>query len=115
MSVCPSVTLSLFGLLGASYGRVFGLVLHVLTKMIYDNIIYKAMMSYARDTKANMSNEEAASKIALNLMDHWIHCNVYTKSHKAVKDQVKYSCMRLYMCACIYKCASICVCICMCS
>ena len=50
-------------------------------------ILFQAMLYYVRDRK-KLTTDEAAHQLSLNLMDQWIHCNIYTKTRKAIKDQV---------------------------
>ena len=49
-------------------------------------------MYYTRESNVNTPGvhfrEEAASKVAYNIMETWIHCNVYTKAFQAVRRKV---------------------------
>ena len=45
-------------------------------------------LSPVRAGKTQRSKDDAASVIAHGLIDHWIHCNLYTLSHISVKKRL---------------------------
>ena len=48
----------------------------------------QAMIYLLRDKKKGFNLPSATRHVAVNVIDQWIHCNVYTKTDKAVKEQV---------------------------
>ena len=50
--------------------------------------VLQAMMGLMRDKKKGFTLQTAARRISINLIDQWIHCNVYTKADQNVQGQI---------------------------
>ena len=43
--------------------------------------VLQAMMGLLRNQKKGFTKKTAARRVAINLIDQWLHCNVYTKTN----------------------------------
>ena len=50
--------------------------------------IVQEMISLLRERSKGFTQKTAAKRIAINLIDQWIHCNVYTKADRHVEAQI---------------------------
>ena len=50
--------------------------------------VLQAMIGLLRDQKKGFTKQTAARRVSINLIDQWIHCNVYTKADQNVQNQI---------------------------
>ncbi len=50
--------------------------------------ILQAMIGLLRDKRKGFTQQTAARRVSINVIDRWMHCNVYTKADRHVQGQI---------------------------